>query len=137
FLPDQPFNGTCGGVAEAFVGQIGLHAITYPKRFPTNASKVAFTVSFMKDYAATWSQPFFDQNRWHHAEVALLNLRQTGTVLGYKQDFNQQALPVVWANNLLMSLYQHGLKEKIQLAVVMSNVEFDSLRCGKKNRLSR
>ncbi|KNZ62854.1 uncharacterized protein VP01_1214g1 [Puccinia sorghi] len=27
-----------------------------------------------------------------------------------------------------MSLYQHSLKENIQFAVVMSNIEFDSLR---------
>ncbi|KNZ52024.1 uncharacterized protein VP01_3724g1, partial [Puccinia sorghi] len=84
---------TRGAAAEAFVGQIGLHAVTYPKRFPTNTIKVAFAVSFMRDYTATWSQPyldkvfnevpvvfddflkdfrssFFDHNRWHHAKVA-------------------------------------------------------------------
>ncbi|KNZ60391.1 uncharacterized protein VP01_1560g4, partial [Puccinia sorghi] len=33
-----------------------------------------------------------------------------------------------WAHTPLMSLYQNGLKENIQLAVVMRNVEFDSLR---------
>ncbi|KNZ45426.1 uncharacterized protein VP01_8127g1, partial [Puccinia sorghi] len=91
-------------------------------RFPNDSSKVAFAISFMTDYAATWSQPyltkifngeavvfsefiddfkssFFDHNRRHHTEVALKNLCQTGTVL-----------------------YQHGLKENIQLAVVMSNI---------------
>ncbi|KNZ50099.1 uncharacterized protein VP01_45g10 [Puccinia sorghi] len=45
----QPFNGTRGASAKVFVSQIGLHAITYPKRFPTDTSKVAFAVSFMKD----------------------------------------------------------------------------------------
>ncbi|KNZ55472.1 uncharacterized protein VP01_266g7 [Puccinia sorghi] len=35
------------------------------------------------------------------------------------------------ANTPLMSLYQHGLRQKIQLAVVMSNIEFDSLRSMK------
>ncbi|KNZ49929.1 uncharacterized protein VP01_4692g1 [Puccinia sorghi] len=34
---------------------------------------------------------------------------------------------VGWANTPLMILYQHGLKEKIQLAVVMSKIDFDSL----------
>ncbi|KNZ64516.1 uncharacterized protein VP01_10200g1 [Puccinia sorghi] len=48
----QPFDGTCGATAKVFVGQIGLHAITYPERFPTNARKVAFAILFMKDYAA-------------------------------------------------------------------------------------
>ncbi|KNZ46111.1 uncharacterized protein VP01_7542g1 [Puccinia sorghi] len=52
----QHFNGTHGAVAESFVGQILLHTVTYPERFPTNSSKVAFSVSFMTDYAATWSQ---------------------------------------------------------------------------------
>ncbi|KNZ59636.1 uncharacterized protein VP01_1690g7, partial [Puccinia sorghi] len=52
----QPFDGTRGAAAEVFVGQIGLHAITYPKWFPTNTSKVVFPVLFMKYYAATWSQ---------------------------------------------------------------------------------
>ncbi|KNZ61670.1 uncharacterized protein VP01_13727g1, partial [Puccinia sorghi] len=35
----QPFDGTHGTTAKAFIGQIGLHAVTYPKQFPTNASK--------------------------------------------------------------------------------------------------
>ncbi|KNZ45408.1 uncharacterized protein VP01_8156g1 [Puccinia sorghi] len=68
FAKPQPFDGTCGATAKAFVGQIDLHAITYPKCFPTDASKVVFSVFFMKDYTATWSQPYLDKvstrNRW-------------------------------------------------------------------------
>ncbi|KNZ44947.1 uncharacterized protein VP01_8650g1 [Puccinia sorghi] len=140
-----------GTAAKAFVGHIGLHDITYPQRFPTDSIKVAFAVLFMKDYAANWSQPyldkvfngelvvfndflndfkssFFDHNHRHRAEVALQNLCQTVTVLAYMQDFNQHTRIFGWANTPLMSLYQHGLKEKIQLAVVMSNLEFDSMQ---------
>ncbi|KNZ45514.1 uncharacterized protein VP01_803g4 [Puccinia sorghi] len=54
----QPFNRNCGAVGESFVGQILLHAVTYHDQFPTESSKVAFAVSFMTDYAATWSQPY-------------------------------------------------------------------------------
>ncbi|KNZ55454.1 uncharacterized protein VP01_2672g3 [Puccinia sorghi] len=57
----QPFNGTRGAPAEVFVAQIALHAITYPECFPTDASKVAFTPSFMRDYAATWCQPYLNR----------------------------------------------------------------------------
>ncbi|KNZ47344.1 uncharacterized protein VP01_6490g1 [Puccinia sorghi] len=93
----QPFDGTRGVLAKVFVGQIGLHAITYPERFPDDSSKVAFAISFMTDYAATCSQPyltkifnreamvfsefiddfkysFLNHNRHHPAEVALQNL---------------------------------------------------------------
>ncbi|KNZ44543.1 uncharacterized protein VP01_905g8 [Puccinia sorghi] len=107
----QPFDGTHGATAKAFIGQIGLHAVTYPKKFPTETRKVVFAVLFMRDYAATWSQPylekifykvlvvfdnflkdfrssFFDQNRWHCAKVALPNLCLTGTVLAYTQDLS-------------------------------------------------
>ncbi|KNZ59561.1 uncharacterized protein VP01_1702g3 [Puccinia sorghi] len=103
------------------------------------------------DYTANWTQPyldkvfngevvvfndflndfkssFFDNNRRHCSKVALQNLGHTGTVWAYTQDFNQHACTVGWANTPLMSLYQHGLKENIQLAMVMRNVEFDSLR---------
>ncbi|KNZ49231.1 uncharacterized protein VP01_513g8 [Puccinia sorghi] len=112
----QPFDGTCGATAEAFVGKIGLHAVTYPKHFATETSKVVFAVLFMKDYAATWSQTyldkvfngepvvfndfnnfrssFFDHNHRHHAKVALRNLRQTGTMLAYTQDINQHTRTV-------------------------------------------
>ncbi|KNZ64720.1 uncharacterized protein VP01_10000g1, partial [Puccinia sorghi] len=106
-----------------------LHTVTYPDQFPTDSRKVAFAVSFMKDYAATWSQPYlmksssFDHNRQHRAEVALQSLRQTGKVLAYMQEFNSQAHTIGWAKSPLMSLYQHGLKENIQLAVVMSNIQ--------------
>lgn len=147
----KSFDGTRGAPAEAFVAQIGLHTITYPERFPTDASKVAFTVSFMTDYASTWAQPyltkifesqevvfsefindfkasFYDHNRRHRAEVALRNLRQNGTVSAYTQDFNMHARTIGWDDAPLMSLYQNGLKENIQLAVVMSNIQFSSLQ---------
>ncbi|KNZ49813.1 uncharacterized protein VP01_4761g2 [Puccinia sorghi] len=57
----QPFDGTRGAAAKVFVGQIGLHAVTYPKRFPTDTRKVVFAVFFMRDYTATWSQPYLDK----------------------------------------------------------------------------
>ncbi|KNZ49831.1 uncharacterized protein VP01_4759g2, partial [Puccinia sorghi] len=43
-LQPQLFDGTRGAAAEAFVSQIGLHAVTYPKQFPTETSKVVFAV---------------------------------------------------------------------------------------------
>ncbi|KNZ50940.1 uncharacterized protein VP01_4165g2 [Puccinia sorghi] len=98
-----PFNRTRGAVAKSFLGQILLHAITYPECFPTDSRKVAFSVLFMTDYAENWSKPylmkvfnaeevalnkflddfkssFFDHNCQHCAEVALQSLLQTGTV---------------------------------------------------------
>ncbi|KNZ45357.1 uncharacterized protein VP01_8206g1 [Puccinia sorghi] len=133
----QPFNRTRGAAAKSFVGQILLHTVTYP-----DSSKVAFSISLM-DYAATWSQPylmkvfhmeelafkkflddfkssFFDHNCQHHAEVTLQSLRQTGRLSAYTQEFNSHACTVGWANNPLMSLYQHGLKGNVQLAVAMA-----------------
>ncbi|KNZ58745.1 uncharacterized protein VP01_186g8 [Puccinia sorghi] len=129
----QLFDGTRGATAKAFIGQIGLHAVTYPKRFPSNTSKVVFAVLFMRYYTETWSQPyldkilkklpvvfdeflnnfrssFFDQNCWHCAKVALQNIRQTVALLSYTQDFNQHTCTVGWANTPLISLYQHALK---------------------------
>ncbi|KNZ44429.1 uncharacterized protein VP01_9173g1, partial [Puccinia sorghi] len=70
----QPFDGTCGSAAKAFVGQVGLHAVTYPERLPTNTSKVAFAILFMKDYTATWSQPYLDKVFNRKPVVALRNL---------------------------------------------------------------
>ncbi|KNZ48448.1 uncharacterized protein VP01_5667g2, partial [Puccinia sorghi] len=52
----QPFDGARGAAAKAFVGQIGLHAVTYPKRFPTDTSKVVFAFLFMKDYTEKWKK---------------------------------------------------------------------------------
>ncbi|KNZ60945.1 uncharacterized protein VP01_14798g1, partial [Puccinia sorghi] len=80
------------------------------------------------DFLNNFRSSFSDQNCRHCAEVALWNLRQTGTVLAYTQDFNQHARTMGWADTPLMSLYQHGLKKNIQLVVVMRNIEFDSLR---------
>ncbi|KNZ44700.1 uncharacterized protein VP01_8917g1 [Puccinia sorghi] len=105
----------------------------------------------MMDYAATWSQPylmrifkakgvvfdeflddfssiFLHQNHQHYAEVSLQSLRQTRTVSAYTQEFKSNARTVGWANTPLMSLYQHGLKENVQLALVMRNIEFTSLQ---------
>ncbi|KNZ48473.1 uncharacterized protein VP01_5648g1, partial [Puccinia sorghi] len=127
-----PFNGTCGAAAESFVGQILLHTVTYPEQFPTDSSKVAFAILFMTDYTETWSQPylmavlnteevpfdkfqfktsFFDHNYHHHAE-----------------EFNSHACTFGWANTPLISIYQHRLKESIQLTMVMRKIQFTSLQ---------
>ncbi|KNZ50459.1 uncharacterized protein VP01_4415g1 [Puccinia sorghi] len=147
----KPFKRTRGAADKSFFGQILLHAITYPDQFPTESSKVSFVVSCMTDYAATWSQPylmrvfnaeevvfdefrddfrsiFFDQNHQKCAEVALQSLHKTGTVSAYTQDFNSHACTVGWADTPLMSLWQNGLDENIQLAVVMSNILFTTLQ---------
>ncbi|KNZ54709.1 uncharacterized protein VP01_2876g2, partial [Puccinia sorghi] len=105
----QPFDGTHGATSKPFMGKIGLHAFTYPKRFPMDASKIVFAVSFMRDYAATWTKSS-TRNQWylmtssmisdpaslirHRVKVALRNLRQTGTVSAYTQDFNQHAVEI-------------------------------------------
>ncbi|PLW04595.1 hypothetical protein PCASD_26919 [Puccinia coronata f. sp. avenae] len=141
---------TCGALAENFVIQIGLHTLTYPEQFRDDSSKVAFAISFLTDYAATWAQPyttklfagmpvafleflndfkaiFFDLNCKHQAKVALQSIRQTGTVAAYTQAFNMHACALEWSESTLMSLYQQGLKEKVQLAILMSNVAFNRL----------
>ncbi|KNZ62840.1 uncharacterized protein VP01_12172g1, partial [Puccinia sorghi] len=80
-----------------------------------------------EDLLNDFRSSFFDHNFWQHAKVAFPNLRQTGNMSAYMQDLNQHTRTVGWANTPLMSLYHHGLKENIQLAMVMSNVDFDSL----------
>ncbi|KNZ44151.1 uncharacterized protein VP01_9462g2 [Puccinia sorghi] len=85
------------------------------------------TPGVFDDFPNNLRSSFFNHNRQHHAEVALQNLHQTGTVSAYMQDFNQHTHTLGWADTLLMSLYSNGLKENIQLAVVMRNVEFYSL----------
>ncbi|KNZ50872.1 uncharacterized protein VP01_41g8 [Puccinia sorghi] len=126
----QPFNGTRCAAAKSFFGQILLHTVTYPTPFPTDSSKVAFSVSFMMDYTSTWSQLYlmkvfnteevafnkflddfksslFDHNCQHCSQVAPQSLCQTGTVSAYTQEFNSHARTVGWADTPLMSLYQH------------------------------
>ncbi|KNZ49555.1 uncharacterized protein VP01_4941g1 [Puccinia sorghi] len=133
----QPFNRTRGAVANSFFGHILLHTVTYPECFPTESSKVALDFSFMPDYAATWSQPYL-MKVFNTEEVAFKTFLddfnhptippQTETVLAYTQEFNSHSRTIGWAKAPLMILYQHGLKENVQLAVVMSNIQFTSLR---------
>ncbi|KNZ60311.1 uncharacterized protein VP01_1572g2 [Puccinia sorghi] len=99
----QPFNGTHGAAANSF--QPGL---------------MAFNV-FLEDFKSS----FFDHNFQHRAEVALQSLRQTGTVSAYTQELRLHC----WMGHPpLMSHYHHGLEENIQLAVLMSNIQFTSLQ---------
>ncbi|KNZ64560.1 uncharacterized protein VP01_1015g5, partial [Puccinia sorghi] len=115
---------TCGTVAEVFFGKIGLSNWSQPyleKVF--NGEPVVFN-EFLNDFKSS----FFEQNHQHRAEVALWNLHQTGSMLAYTQDFNQHTRTIGWANTPLMILYQQGLKENIQLALVIGNIDFDSLR---------
>ncbi|KNZ56402.1 uncharacterized protein VP01_2412g7, partial [Puccinia sorghi] len=54
-------------------------------------------------------------------------LRQTQAHL-YAVEFNSHTHTVVWINTPLTSLYQHILKENIEIAMVMSKIEFNSLQ---------
>ncbi|KNZ62228.1 uncharacterized protein VP01_1298g1, partial [Puccinia sorghi] len=54
---------------------------------------------FLKDLEAS----FFDHNRQQQAQVALQNIRQTGTVLNYTQDFNQHTRNTGWPDASLMT----------------------------------
>ncbi|KNZ57302.1 uncharacterized protein VP01_2190g7, partial [Puccinia sorghi] len=107
----QPFDGTRGTASKAFVGQIGLHAIIYTERFPTNARKVAFAILFMRDYAATWFQGL-----------------QRGPVVLYDflNDFKSSLQEPCWPTHRTLTRTPAPL-ENIQLTMVMSNIEFDSL----------
>ncbi|KNZ48404.1 uncharacterized protein VP01_5699g1 [Puccinia sorghi] len=105
-----------------------------------NTEEVAFN-KFLDDFKSS----FFDQNHQHRAETRTLTHQNPRTVLlsknrpytiyppnwnsvNLQQEFNSNTCTVGWANTPLMSLYQHGLKEKVQLAVVMSNIQFTSLQ---------
>ncbi|KNZ60335.1 uncharacterized protein VP01_1569g6 [Puccinia sorghi] len=44
------------------------------------------------------------------------------------KNFNSHAHTVGWVDSPLMSLYQNLLKENFQLSLVMSNIQFTSLR---------
>ncbi|KNZ49974.1 uncharacterized protein VP01_4663g2 [Puccinia sorghi] len=124
----QPFNVTRSALAKSFVGQIGLHAIT-SEHFPNDSRKIFNGEELVfSEFIDDFKSSFFDHNCSHHAEVALQNLCQTGTVSTYTQDFNSHAPTVGWADAPLMSIYQHGPKENIQLSVVMSNIQFTSLQ---------
>ncbi|KNZ47787.1 uncharacterized protein VP01_6146g1, partial [Puccinia sorghi] len=76
---------------------------------------------------------FFDHN--HRAKLSLQNLCQTGTVLTYTQEFNLHYNTFGWADTALMSLYQHRLKENIQISVVMSKIHLTSLQAMQKMAL--
>ncbi|KNZ48813.1 uncharacterized protein VP01_5397g1 [Puccinia sorghi] len=78
-----------------------------------NGEPVVFS-DFINDLKSS----FFDHNRQHCTKVALKKLCQTGTASAYTQDFNFKAHTFGWANAPLMSLYQHELKENIQLALI-------------------
>ncbi|KNZ61023.1 uncharacterized protein VP01_1461g1 [Puccinia sorghi] len=77
----QTFDGTRDTASKAFIGQIGLHAVTYPKQFPTNTSKVVFAPYMDKafngepvvlnEFLNDFRSSFFDHNHRHRAKVAL------------------------------------------------------------------
>ncbi|KNZ48258.1 uncharacterized protein VP01_5790g1 [Puccinia sorghi] len=109
----------CGGLVIFTVG--GQRGVTNRKKeYRTEARKVPYLGKFFNGEPGVFNEflnnlrsSFFDHNRRHRAKVALQNPARL-ELLG-------------WADTL-MSLYQHGLKENIQLSIVMNNVEFDSLQ---------
>jgi hypothetical protein len=80
-------------------------------------------LEFLNNFKAS----FFNLTRKHQAKVALQSICQTSMLAAYTQAFIMHARTLEWRESTLMSLYQQGLKEKVQLAVVMSNVAFTRL----------
>ncbi|KNZ49763.1 uncharacterized protein VP01_47g1 [Puccinia sorghi] len=76
----QPFDGTRGTAAKVFIGQIGLHAVTYPKDYTATSSQPYLDKFFNKepvvfdDFLNDFKSSFFDQNCRHCAQVAWQNL---------------------------------------------------------------
>ncbi|KNZ44391.1 uncharacterized protein VP01_9207g1, partial [Puccinia sorghi] len=130
----------------------------YHDQFPTDSSKVAFAVSFMTEYAATWSQPylmrvfnakgvffdqllddfksiFFDHNHQHRAEVALKSLGQTGTLTAYIQELNSHACNVGWVDTPLMILYNEKhpvhLLHTMQAMALKAGQTIEGIRNGR------
>ncbi|PLW15930.1 hypothetical protein PCANC_16487 [Puccinia coronata f. sp. avenae] len=154
----KTFNGTRGTLAENFVSQIGLHAPTYPEQFPNNSSKVAFAISFLTDYAATWAQPyttklfagtpvafleflnnfkarFFNLNRKHQAEVALRSIYQTSMVAAYMQAFNMHACALEWSKSTLNESIP-ARPEGEEMALQAGNT-IEAIRSGHPNPIPR
>ncbi|KNZ47998.1 uncharacterized protein VP01_5988g1 [Puccinia sorghi] len=63
----QPFYGTRGAAAKAFVVQIGFQAITYPECFPTNTSKVVLS--------STWTRSPAMGNWWSLMTSSMISNR--------------------------------------------------------------
>ncbi|KNZ62339.1 uncharacterized protein VP01_12833g1, partial [Puccinia sorghi] len=113
---------------------------TEPVVLQTSLLKGDFAVSFMTDYAATWSHPylmkFFNAERWPLTNDFLVSL----TTIAYTMLKSPTIPPPNWNSVGLhtrvqlthlhcsrddtprMSLHQHGLKENLQLAVVMRKI---------------
>ncbi|PLW55693.1 hypothetical protein PCANC_04609 [Puccinia coronata f. sp. avenae] len=138
--------------------QIGLHAPTYPEQFPNNSSKVAFAISFLTDYAATWAQPyttklfagtpvafleflnnfkarFFNLNRKHQAEVALRSIYQTSMVAAYMQAFNMHACALEWSKSTLNESIP-ARPEGEEMALQAGNT-IEAIRSGHPNPIPR
>ncbi|KNZ64606.1 uncharacterized protein VP01_10100g1, partial [Puccinia sorghi] len=111
----QPFDGTRGAAAKVFVGQIFLHVVTYPECLPTDISKVVHTDKVfngepvvLNEFLNNFRSSLFYNNRWHPPHQ--------GGLAETPPDWNHVGLQA-----------GHVLKENIQLDMVMSNAEFDSL----------
>ncbi|KNZ46541.1 uncharacterized protein VP01_7182g1, partial [Puccinia sorghi] len=117
----QPFNGTRGPAANvlALVPVIKTSVYRSFNQFPTDSSKVDFAVSFMTDYTATWSQPYL--MRVFNAKGVVFDKFLNDFRCSFFDHNHQHSGEVA-----LQSL-GHELKENVQLAVVMSNIEFTSL----------
>ncbi|KNZ62109.1 hypothetical protein VP01_13124g1, partial [Puccinia sorghi] len=71
-------------------------------------------------FITSFNSYFLNPENKDKAQKALDTFKQSGNVESYTQQFNVHAYNSAWSNNILVSLYRGGLKEKIQLEIMSS-----------------
>ncbi|KNZ48741.1 uncharacterized protein VP01_5447g1, partial [Puccinia sorghi] len=94
--------------------------------FPPTPTKWLLLL-FMTDDTENWSQPYL-MKVFNPEEAFKEFLDDFKSMSAYTQEFNSHACTIGWADSPLMSIYQHRLTDKVQLAVVMSNIHFTFLQ---------
>lgn len=135
--PPDVFDGTASKL-RSFLNQLRAVFRTQARRFPNEAVKTDYAISYLKGGALDWFQPFLetdppppcttdfksfaaalteqfgDPNYKHHAADRLYSLRQTTSVSTFSIEFRKHATVLQWDDEVLIFLFYKGLKPAVR-----------------------
>lgn len=144
------YDGKDRTACATFIAQVRLFITGSPQAFPTEASKVLFTITYLRNRAFAWVEPKLNNDndpllsnfndfmaalqknlgetdRYKVMGKKLRVLKQTHSVSNYRTEFENISQYLSWGDEIFKQCFYDGLKDDVKDALALVQDEPDDL----------